>query len=95
MIAVAITFKGQVHSEQEKIQTICWRENKLHYEPETRIETIFPKWLTNDIISALISNHPYEEVAYDIYPLENVHPQIGLGAIGELKIRWNWANFYL
>lgn len=69
----------------ENTNPFVGEKNKLHYEPETRIETIFPKWLTNDIVAALISNHPYEEVAYDIYPLENVHPQIGLGAIGELK----------
>ena len=68
----------------ENTNPFVGKKGQLHYEPETRIETIFPKWLTNDIISALLSNHPYEEVAYDIYPLDNVHPQIGLGAIGEL-----------
>lgn len=69
----------------ENTNPFVGQKGQIHYEPEIRIETIFPKWLTNDIILALISNHPYQEVAYDIYPLENVHPQIGLGAIGELK----------
>ncbi|HHW58876.1 MAG: Nif3-like dinuclear metal center hexameric protein [Bacteroidales bacterium] len=61
------------------------KKGEIHYEPETRIETIFPKWLTNDIISALLYSHPYEEVAYDIYQLENTHPKVGLGAVGNLN----------
>ncbi len=55
---------------------------QLHKEPEIRIETIFPKHLTSKIIKALIAAHPYEEVAYDIYPLENKYPGAGLGCIG-------------
>ena len=29
--------------------------------------------------------HPYEEVAYDIYPLENKGEVLGLGRIGEIR----------
>lgn len=32
----------------------------------------------------MLAAHPYEEVAYDIYPLENKHNAIGSGLIGEL-----------
>jgi putative NIF3 family GTP cyclohydrolase 1 type 2 len=28
--------------------------------------------------------HPYEEVAYDLYPLKNANPSAGLGICGEL-----------
>lgn len=59
-------------------------KNKLHFEEETRIETIFPKHLQSKIIQALLKAHPYEEVAYDIYPLDNDFPQAGIGMIGEL-----------
>ncbi len=59
---------------------------KLHTEPEIRIETIFPKSIKSKIINSLLSNHPYEEVAYDIYPLENKYNKIGIGMIGELEI---------
>lgn len=55
-----------------------------HYEKEERIETIFPAHLEGSILKALIDSHPYEEVAYDIYPLENVHPRVGAGMIGSL-----------
>jgi len=59
-------------------------QGKLHVEPELRIETIFPDFLENKIIAALMQAHPYEEVAYDIYPLANINHQIGAGMIGML-----------
>lgn len=55
-----------------------------HTEPETRIETIFPKHLKNKVVAALLSAHPYEEVAYDIYLLENASQHVGSGMVGEL-----------
>jgi len=44
--------------------------NKLHFEDETRIEVVFPSFLEKELIRTLIENHPYEEVAYDIYGLK-------------------------
>ena len=58
---------------------------KVHHENETRIETVFPKHLKGKILSALFKNHPYEELAFDVYQLENVNPNVGLGMIGELE----------
>jgi len=58
---------------------------KLHTEPELRIETIFPAYLENAVITALRQAHPYEEVAYDIYPLINLNNRIGAGMIGNLE----------
>ena len=59
--------------------------NELHREPEIRIESIFPFYLENKIIQALLSAHPYEEVAYDIYTLENKNQQTGAGMKGILE----------
>jgi dinuclear metal center YbgI/SA1388 family protein len=56
-----------------------------HAENEAKIEVIFPVWLQNQIIKVMQITHPYEEVAYDIYPLANGYPQTGSGLIGELK----------
>lgn len=56
----------------------------LHIEPEIRIETIIPSFLETEIVSALVKAHPYEEVAYDIYPLGNSNSQTGAGMIGNL-----------
>jgi dinuclear metal center YbgI/SA1388 family protein len=57
---------------------------KLHFENETRIETIFPAILKSRIIKALLTAHPYEEVAYDIFPVDNEYGEAGSGMIGEL-----------
>lgn len=58
---------------------------EFHHEAEQRIETIFPSWLTSKVVKALIASHPYEEVAYDLYPLLNNNSSAGLGIIGELE----------
>lgn len=58
---------------------------ELHQEPEVRVETIFPDHEKGRIITAMLQAHPYEEVAYDVYPLENKYPGAGAGMIGELE----------
>lgn len=68
-------------------------KNKLHFEEETRVETIFPRHLQSKIIQALLKAHPYEEVAYDIYPLDNDFQQAGIGMIGELQGPENETDF--
>ena len=59
--------------------------NKLHTEPETRIEVIFEKHKQQQLIRALHEAHVYEEVAYQIINIENPHPKIGMGMVGYLK----------
>ncbi|MCX6269513.1 MAG: Nif3-like dinuclear metal center hexameric protein [Bacteroidetes bacterium] len=59
-------------------------KNVVHVEKEIRIEVIFPGYLENRILTALHASHPYEEVAYDLYPLHNKLPQAGAGLIGNL-----------
>ena len=36
---------------------------------ELRLETVFPEERQNDVIAALRQAHPYEEPAFDVYPL--------------------------
>jgi len=52
---------------------------------EIKIEVIFPKNIEKRIISEMRKVHPYEEVAFQIYILDNVFPQVGSGIVGELK----------
>lgn len=68
---------------------------ELHTEPETRIETIVPKHLLSKTISAMLSVHPYEEPAYDIYPLENRYSQAGNGIIGTMPKAENASDFLI
>lgn len=58
---------------------------KRHEENETKIEIVYPFFLEDQIVQTLIKNHPYEEVAYDIFTMNNVHFGIGSGIIGELE----------
>ena len=51
---------------------------------ETKLEVTFEKHLQSKVLQALFANHVYEEVAYELYDLQNVHQNIGLGMIGEL-----------
>ncbi|MES2446913.1 MAG: Nif3-like dinuclear metal center hexameric protein [Bacteroidota bacterium] len=55
-----------------------------HQEAEVRIETIFKVQDERKILLALLENHPYEEVAYDIYPLANKLENVGAGMVGWL-----------
>jgi dinuclear metal center YbgI/SA1388 family protein len=64
-----------------------------HSENETRIEVIFPDYIQYQVIESLIQTHPYEEVAYDIYTLNNVHENIGSGLIGDLPESMPEENF--
>src|SRR5688500_5323731 len=57
---------------------------KRQQEKETKIEMVYPAYLEPQVIKALIDSHPYEEVAYDIFTMENVHFGIGSGIVGEL-----------
>jgi len=66
---------------------------KLHFEDETRIETVFPAVLKTKIIKALLKVHPYEEVAYDIFPVENYFEMAGSGMIGDLNKPEDTLNF--
>ena len=55
---------------------------KTHFEDEVRIETVVPKHALNQVIAAMLKVHPYEEVAYDVYALENEFQQAGAGMVG-------------
>ena len=39
---------------------------------EERIETICPRGKLEEVIKAIKEVHPYDEVALDVYPLENI-----------------------
>ena len=73
------TFKGE-----EGTHPFTGVTGELHYEKEIKVEVIFPAWLEQRIVQALIATHPYEEPAYDLVQLENTHEHIGSGLTGSL-----------
>jgi dinuclear metal center YbgI/SA1388 family protein len=56
----------------------------LEVVEEVRIETIYPVHLEKRLVSAMIKAHPYEEVAYDLIPLDNKGETLGLGRVGNV-----------
>lgn len=51
---------------------------------EKRIETVLPARLVRQVVQAMRKAHPYEEPAYDLFPLELNGHAYGLGRIGRL-----------
>lgn len=51
---------------------------------ETRIEVIYMRSIERKLLLALYEAHPYEEIAYDLFDLQNTVGEIGAGMIGNL-----------
>lgn len=73
----------------------CGTQGELHVEPEIRIETILPAFRKERVVKALVAAHPYEEPAYDLYPLRNSWNQVGSGVVGELPEPEDERDFLL
>lgn len=69
---------------REGTHPYCGEIGTLHTEPEIRIETVLPAYKKAAAVGALLAAHPYEEPAFDLYPLQNSWSQAGAGVIGEL-----------
>ena len=73
------TFKGETGTAP-----YVGTPGERHFEPEIKLEVIFPVYLEGKILQALTGSHPYEEVAYDIVSLDNAYQQVGSGLLGIL-----------
>ncbi|ORJ55033.1 Nif3-like dinuclear metal center hexameric protein [Geothermobacter hydrogeniphilus] len=61
------------------------RPGERERTPEWRLEVAVPAELSGRVINRLLKAHPYEDVAYDLFPLRNRREDIGLGRIGRLS----------
>jgi dinuclear metal center YbgI/SA1388 family protein len=61
---------------------------------EDLISVIFESFKQNQIVTAMKSAHPYEEVAHQIYQLENENQYSGLGMYGEFETEVD-ENYFL
>jgi dinuclear metal center YbgI/SA1388 family protein len=84
------TYQGNENSNP-----VIGNKGELTQTPEIKIEVIFEKQLESKILKALFNCHIYEEVAYEIYDLQNAHQNIGLGMIGELETPMSEKEFLL
>ncbi|MFB3895256.1 MAG: Nif3-like dinuclear metal center hexameric protein [bacterium] len=76
-----------------KAKPFLGKIEKLESVEEIRFETIVPEAKLTGIISAMLQSHPYEEVAYDIYPLDNPYPQSIVCISGKLTRPMKLAGF--
>ncbi len=74
------TFKGT-----EKSNPAIGKKGFEEEVDEVKLEVILDSWKLKNILHAIFKVHPYEEVAYDVYPLENSNSKYGAGAAGILE----------
>lgn len=68
-------------------------KGKLEQVSEVRLEMIANQWDVPRVLKAMRASHPYEEVAYDVYALENASNEFGEGIIGSLPKAMRIENF--
>lgn len=59
-------------------------QGQLEKTDEIRIETIVPYSVHRKTVQAMLKAHPYDEVAYDLYPVDLKGRSFGLGRAGKL-----------
>ena len=52
---------------------------------EQKVEVVFPAHLKEKVLDAMRKNHPYEEIAFDLYRVEGLGEKYGMGRIGNLR----------
>ncbi|MCB9203071.1 MAG: Nif3-like dinuclear metal center hexameric protein [Flavobacteriales bacterium] len=78
---------------KEKANPFIGKKHQRENVAEICLNVIFEDYLKNKIISALMESHPYEEVAYDIFRLENQNQEVGIGRVGELERELSESQF--
>jgi dinuclear metal center YbgI/SA1388 family protein len=79
------TFRGG-----EGTRPFLGRAGVLEKARELRLETVVPRGLEGPVVEAMLRAHPYEEVAYDLYPLEQ--PPVATGVVRGLGYGF-WGEF--
>ena len=75
---------GSYKGEENSNPTIG-KAGQLHFEEETQVNVTFATHNEQRVLKALFQNHPYEEVAYEVFSLDNSDQNMGMGMIGELE----------
>lgn len=65
---------------------------KFEHADEVRLETIVAENAARRVVQAMLKAHPYEEVAYDLYPLDLKGRTFGLGRVGKLPAQMTLAE---
>ncbi|EIT85198.1 hypothetical protein A374_10660 [Fictibacillus macauensis ZFHKF-1] len=68
----------------EGSQPFLGSQGDIEHVREVKLETVLPSNRLSRVLSAMHNVHPYEEVAYDVYELQNEHKTYGIGIVGTL-----------
>lgn len=60
---------------------------------EVRFEAVCSTHLMHKVVAAMKNAHPYEEVAYEVYPMLNQNDYEGSGMVGELEVPMGEKDF--
>lgn len=82
------TFMGS-----EKSNPAVGSKQKYEKINEVKLEVLIDSWKLNNVLFAVKKVHPYDEVAYDVYPINNKNVNYGIGAIGVLKKEMTTKDF--
>ncbi|MGE0479670.1 MAG: YqfO family protein [Phycisphaerae bacterium] len=76
------SFRGNEHANPA-----IGRRGVLEHVDELRLEMVVPQTRVADVVRTLYANHPYEEPAFDLYPLRTAagRGRIGMGRVGRLR----------
>ena len=64
---------------------VIGKSGKQEKVEEVKIEVVFPKDIERRLILEMKKTHPYDEIAHQIYILDNIFPDVGSGIVGELE----------
>ena len=81
--------------DKEKENRFGRQRELLHSEKEGRLRMIVPLSSKENVIKNMLQTHPYEEVAYDIFKLENKYNDVGSGMVGNLENEMPAKDFAL
>ncbi|KHJ38327.1 putative GTP cyclohydrolase 1 type 2 [Pedobacter glucosidilyticus] len=81
------------YKANESANPFLGEKNKRHTEEEYRLEVLIPAHLEHKIVAAMLQAHPYEEVAYDLFPISNTLKTVGAGMFGQLEVAMDEAEF--
>jgi len=71
---------------QEGAKPFLGQVGRLEKVKEVRLESIVSEDKLKNVIKSMLKAHPYEEVAYDIYRLENEISYESLGVVGKREV---------
>src|SRR5690606_33230860 len=66
---------------------------KMEQAEEDRLEVLVPERALRDVLAEVRQAHPYEEVAFDVFPLHEADPAQGLGLVGILPTKTPLRQF--